>query len=316
MYADLNTNPLIGNARDHLQRPQFRKLKLDDRRLSDAYRKILHQQFVQHKVYSRVKSLSEAPKDVWDLSRDHKYEGVEYDVSAAMKHAEKACSLRKQHLAPWAKSIGSGTNAIRYWDVILQRNGERRPNDGVLNYYLSRSDVDAKTFDKTMTRTECIHQANNARVKFKDTIKNLKENSNQYEHEVAVARVERRHPHLADGNGALALEREELILKEIKRRENTRVITGSFKKMVRQIRGHVKPSSLKKTILTRLEVQDATGIWKQIQGKEYIEEHIAQKNMEQFSHAGNTPFGYTPLAEELGHTGDTQMAEDILDGMQ
>jgi hypothetical protein len=169
----LNTQALIGNPRDHLQRPQFRKLKLDDLRLSDAYRKTIHQQFVQHKVYSRVQSLSEAPKDVWDLSCEHKYEGVECDVSAAMKHAEKSCSLRKQHLTPWAKSIGAGTNAIRYWDVRTQRNVERHPNDGVLNYYLARSDVDTKTFNKPLTRTECIHQANNARVKFKDTIKNV-----------------------------------------------------------------------------------------------------------------------------------------------
>jgi hypothetical protein len=88
MYADLNTQSMLGNPRDHLQRPLFRKLKLDDSRLSDAYRKTLHQQFAQHKVYSRVKSLSEAPKDVWDLSCEHKYEGVECDVSAAMKHAE------------------------------------------------------------------------------------------------------------------------------------------------------------------------------------------------------------------------------------
>jgi hypothetical protein len=87
MYADLKTQALIGNARYHLQKPQFRKLQLDNRRLSDAYRKILHQQFVQHNVYRRVKSLSEAPKDVWDLSCEHKYEGVECDVSAAMKYA-------------------------------------------------------------------------------------------------------------------------------------------------------------------------------------------------------------------------------------
>jgi hypothetical protein len=72
----------------------------------------------------------------------------------------------------------------------------------VFNYYLARLDVDAKTVNKTLMRTECIHQANNARVKFKDTLKNLKDNSTKYEHEVAVARVETRHPHLADGNGA------------------------------------------------------------------------------------------------------------------
>jgi hypothetical protein len=270
MYADLNTQALIGNGRDHLQEPKSSKLQLDNPRISDAYRKILHQQFVQHNVYRRLKILSEAPKDVWDISIEHKYEGVECDVSAAMEHAEKSCSLRKQHLC-------AGTNAIRYWDIIVQRNGERHPRDGVLNYYLAISDIDAKTFDKTLTRTDFIQQANNARVKFKDTLKNIKENSNQYEHEVAVAWVERRHPYLADGNGALALESEELILKKIKRRKNKRVTARSFKKMVRQISGHVKPSSLKKTSLTRLEVQDATGIWKQKQRKESIEEHIAQR---------------------------------------
>jgi hypothetical protein len=164
----------------------------------------------------------------------------------------------------------------------------------VLNYYLARSDVDAKTFNKPLSRMECINQANNVRVKFKDTLKNVTDNRTQYKHEVAVTRVERRHLHLADGNSALALEREDLIQKEIKRRENKRVTARSFKKMGRKIRGNVKPSSLKKTSLTILEVQDATGIWKQIQGKESIEEHITQRKMEQFLHAGKTPFGYTP----------------------
>jgi hypothetical protein len=78
---------------------------------------------------------------------------------------------------------------------------------------------------------------------------------------------------------------------------------------------YVKPFSLKKNSLKRLEVQDTTGIWKQIQGKESIEEHIAQQNVEQLSQAGKTPFGYTPLGEELGHTGDTQMVDEILAGI-
>jgi hypothetical protein len=54
MYVDLNIQALIGTGRDHLQKPQFRKLQLDDPRISDAYRKILHQQFVQNNVYRRV----------------------------------------------------------------------------------------------------------------------------------------------------------------------------------------------------------------------------------------------------------------------
>jgi hypothetical protein len=155
MYVELNTQALIGTGIDHLQRPKFRKLQLDDPRISDTYRKILHQQFVQHNVYRRVKCLSDAPKDVWDLSCQHKYEGVECDVLASFRYAEKSCSLRKQHLTPWTKSIGAGKNAIRYWDVRVQRSGERRPHDRVLNYYLAKSDVHVKTFDKPLPLTEC-----------------------------------------------------------------------------------------------------------------------------------------------------------------
>jgi hypothetical protein len=45
-----------------------------------------------------------------------------------------------------------------------------------------------------------------------------------------------------------------------------------------------------------------------------VEEHLIERNVEQFSHAGATPLGYTELGIELGHTGDTPMAEAILDG--
>jgi hypothetical protein len=103
-------------------------------------------------------------------------------VSAAIIFAEKSCSLRKNHITPWAKSIGAGTNAIRYWDVRVQRSGERNPHDGVLNYYLEISSVDVNAFDNLLPLTECRHQANNMRVKFKDTLKYVKDNSTQYEH--------------------------------------------------------------------------------------------------------------------------------------
>jgi hypothetical protein len=58
-------------------------------------------------------------------------------------------------------------------------------------------------------------------------------------------------------------------------RENKRVTQGSFKKIGRQIRGHINPISLKKISLTRLEIPNQDGVWKEIQGKGPMEEHIA-----------------------------------------
>jgi hypothetical protein len=45
-----------------------------------------------------------------------------------------------------------------------------------------------------------------------------------------------------------------------------------------------------------------------------LEEHLIERIVEQFSHAGATPLGYTDLGRELGHTGYTPMAEAIIDG--
>jgi hypothetical protein len=64
----------------------------------------------------------------------------------------------------------------------------------------------------------------------------------------------------------------------------------------------------------RLKIPDQDGVSKEIQGKGPVEEHIAHRNVEQFSHAGKTSFGYTELGNALGHTGDSPLAEDILDG--
>jgi hypothetical protein len=55
-------------------------------------------------------------------------------------------------------------------------------------------------------------------------------------------------------------------------------------------------------------------LWRQIVGNDKVEEHIIEWNMEHFSHAGATPLGYTELGQELGHTGDTPMAEAVLEG--
>jgi hypothetical protein len=114
-----------------------------------------------------------------------------------------------------------------------------------------------------------------------------------------------------------AQEREERIEKEVKQRE-TRCATHksfrSFRKLGYQIRGHVKPNSTKKSSLNILDVQMEDGLWKKIVGKTQVEEHLIERNVKHFSHAGATPLGYTDLGRELGHTGDTPMTEDILVG--
>jgi hypothetical protein len=72
----------------------------------------------------------------------------------------------------------------------------------------------------------------------------------------------------------------------------------------------------KKFNLARVTVPDSgpEGLWKHIIGKDDLEDHLIERNFEQFSHSRATPFGYTDMGKERVHTGDSQMAQDICEG--
>jgi hypothetical protein len=142
-FVDLNTAGLAGEGTEGLKKTQFRNIRLDDPRLSAVYRKIFHKQFEHHNIYRRVKKLQEEAHETnLSIVNEQIYEGVDKDITAAMHHAEKLCKRQKKHLIPWEKSVGQGTNSIRHWDTRIRRGGGRHLHDGILNYYLARSDVD------------------------------------------------------------------------------------------------------------------------------------------------------------------------------
>jgi hypothetical protein len=180
---------------------------------------------------------------------------------------------------------------------------------------LSRADVDREAHDKPLSIKECIKQLNFSRQKLKDVVANAREYRGQYEVEIVEAIVEKRNPRFKEGEIFDPVEKEILVEREVKTRKNRRTAQRSWRKMGRQIWGHLKPNTLKRSKLMHVEVsQDGGTAWKKNENKEEVESHLIDKKVEQFSHAGNTPFGYTALGKELGHTGDSDMTESILNG--
>jgi reverse gyrase len=207
------------------------------------------------------------------------------------------------HTEPWSPAIDLATNAIRYW-VQIKHKGYRNPMAGVLNYYLSLSDVELDAHDKPLSLEECIKQINQARRNMKDVVANAKEQRTQFEVKLAIAIVEHNHPYLCDRNEYHPVDKENLVAKVLKTRENRKTAKRSWKKLGRQIRGIIKPETLKRSRLTEIEIPEGDE-WKKVEDKEIMEEHLMERNIEQLSHAGNTPFGYSDLGAELGHTRDS-----------
>jgi hypothetical protein len=250
----------------------------------------------------------------WNIAQDSKYESLDRDITRSMLHAESVCLLKHKHSIPWSPVIVRATISIRYWDLRIKRGGIRDKNDALLDYYYDLYGVGAE-FDISLTVRECIHQINNARSKLKDVVNTAIELRTQFEVDLAMAVVEHKRPEFRSGEIFMECDKYVLVQKELKSRENRRTSKRSWKKLGRQIRGHLKPHTLQKSKLTAVEVSgSADGSWSRIDTKEQVDALLIDRNVEQFSHAGNTPFGYTSLGDELGNTCDTPMADAIYNG--
>jgi hypothetical protein len=191
--------------------------------------------------------------------------------------------------------------------------GDRNPMSGVLKYYLFLSDVEVDAHAKPLSLEKCIKQINQSRQNLKYVVANARKHRTQIKVELATAIVEHKHPYLNDKNEFDPVDKENLVAKVLKKSENRKMAKRSWKKLGRQIRGIIKPETLKRSRLTKIEVSDGDE-WKKVEDKEIMEEHLMERNIAQFSHAGKTPFGYSDLGAKLGHTGDSQMANDISEG--
>jgi hypothetical protein len=130
-----------------------------------------------------------------------------------------------------------------------------------------------------------------------------------------MAVVEHKMPEFRSGEIFMECDKDVLVQKELKSRENRRTAKRAWQNLRRKIRGDLKPHTLQSSKLTAVEVSgSADRSWSRIDTKEQLEALIIDRNVEQFSHASNTPFSYTTLGDEFGHTSDTLMSDAIYYG--
>jgi hypothetical protein len=159
----------------------------------------------------------------------------------------------------------------------------------LLDYYYELYGVGTE-FGISLTVRECIHQINNTRSKLKDVVNNATELRTQLEVDLAMAVVEHKMPEFRSGETFMECDKDVLIQKELKSRENRRTAKRSWQNLGRQIRVHLKPHTLQKSKLTSVEVSGAyDGSWSRIDTKDRVEAIPIDRNVEQFSHAGITP---------------------------
>jgi hypothetical protein len=64
-----------------------------------------------------------------------------------MLNAAKKCGNQSRKRTPWSSALGMATQSIHYCDVRINREGDGKPLDIVLNFYLSKYDGDRDAHD-------------------------------------------------------------------------------------------------------------------------------------------------------------------------
>jgi hypothetical protein len=220
-FMDLDAVSYFGHEPDAMPAKQLQQLQLDDPRIADEYSKQIHRLFTGNNVYSRVNIIMERSKTGdWSIEDESGYEKIDRDTTRSMLSAAKKCGNRSRKRTPWPPALGMATPSIRYWDIRIKRKGELNRQYLVLNFYLSRADVDREAHDKPLSIQECIKQLNFSRQKLKDVVANTREYRGQYEVVIAEAIVENTNPRFKEGDIFDPMEKEILMVREVKTREN------------------------------------------------------------------------------------------------
>jgi hypothetical protein len=92
--------------------------------------------------------------------------------------------------------------------------------------------------------------------------------------------VEHKRPEFRSGGTFMECDKDVLVQKELKSRENRRTAKRSWQNRGRQIQGNLKPHTLQNSKLTAVEVSGADdGSWSRIDTKEQVEALLIDRNV-------------------------------------
>jgi hypothetical protein len=123
-----------------------------------------------------------------------------------------------------------------------------------------------------------------------------------------------RHSHLSPSTSLSdKLEHDDLTERKLKHMSESNARRNLFIMLIFNIKGFIYLDSIKRSSLTRVDITIAVCTAPLTTNKK-IEHHLLQRYPQSYWAAGSTPFGHTPLRQSLGPTGDSPLANYILDG--
>ena len=287
-WIDIPFSSIFGHI--SIPPPKARRLKLQDPRTVSKYTSDLAKYVAQHHLIHRAEQLS-ARLDWENLSFLEEYNEIDLLRTKGMKHAEKHCRKLRMGSTPYSLEYSKVSLLVLVWRLIVKLKSGKSIDSRYFNRQLKRANLDkqnvmAMTIDESRLQLQTMYRSLNS------FSKDALHKRSTWLEELACAR--------ADTNG-LSAEQE---LRNLIHREHQR-------RNARMIKYTTRPSSLLGLSLLQVPIDnDVVEITK----KEDMESHLFAELAARFHQAKHTPFATPLLLSLVGPLGDTEAAQQILEG--
>ena len=288
LWIDIPFSLVFGNITIPL--PKARRLKLQDPRTVNNYKATLTQYVEEHHLLQRAEILQN--RTDWNSpSFLLEYNELDNLRTAGMLQAERKCRKLCMGATPFSPEYQKVSNTVIVWRLIVKLKSGKSVDSRYFNRKLQLVNLDKPTVlslsvDEAKMQLRIAYRALNSFSKTALT-KRL-----TWMEELAVSR--------ADESGISSNQELRSLIHREQQRRSARIIKYT-----------IKPASSRG--LSLLQIPTDSGII-EITGKDDMESHLFDELAARFHQAKHTPFASPTLLSLLGPIGNTESAQQILNG--
>jgi len=161
-YNDTNSKLLFSDSAHDIAPKFHRLLWLQDPKITEKYRSLVHEQFQLHKVYDKLNDLkSHADNATWQQSHTEQYQVLDNVITDAMLYAEKQIGKQYSATFDWSPKLKEAVQVQRYWYLKLKQVKGLPVSPTGLDFHCTVGNIQV---DKEMSLPQVLHHLRSAKA--------------------------------------------------------------------------------------------------------------------------------------------------------
>jgi hypothetical protein len=311
VWVDIAYEAAFGYNPPPCKKPQARRLKMMDPRIVEKYLMLLRKWYKAYGLFERIENLHAQVAISMSKDQEREWESIDDIRVKGMLFAEKHCRQLFSGQVAWTPELAKLRREETVWKLIVKRKEGRK---GDSSYLAKLAGAEGMLECRAVTLEEAIYQLQLVKRQLREYKASSTNRRVKWLEDLAAARAcargrERYGTRFDDeADEEMVTLRDSQCANEytqLLRREEQRKTAA----LIRRANGKLGQHSA----LTRVIGPTENGR-EEFTDKDGMESALLDDNKRRYNQSSDTPFMVQPLAGEIGGTGDSIAADEILAG--